>query len=306
NGTIAVGLRDPYGAQLDNLLAEPIAVSVTGNATPGSETLSFAGAAAVSDRLSYAWPAGSGASKSLTSLDPALGGNLVANGSFDTFTVPNAPDNWTIVAGVAGTEILSSTNFHRGSHALEFAGGTGVLTELTQALTALASRTPYAVCVWLANDVNPAAGALALDLYNGSATIQDEAGNPCSLAVDLTTLGTSYKAFSAVWQIADPLPATTLLRLRLTTAISAGTHTLIDSLAWQPATQLAKNPGDAPWIGVFDGSANWSLKDSLTVTTSNNRACQWQQAFDQLFLDGPAGFVLPTSGANLIPDSLIF
>jgi len=305
NGAIAVGLRDAEGYQLDNLLAEPIAVTVTGNSTAGSETLLFAGAAAIADRLSQAWPGGSGASKSLTSLDPALGGNLVANGSFDAFAVANTPDSWTIAVGAAGTEVLSSTSVHRGTHAVKFAGGTGLLTSLTQALTTLASRTPYAVCLWCENDVNPAAGALALDLYNGTSVIQDEAGNNCSLSIDLTTLGTSYKAFAAVWQLADPLPASVMLRLHLTTAISAGSNTTIDSLALQAATRLSKDPGDAPWVGVFDGSANWSLKDALTLTTVNNRTCKWQQAFDQLFLDGPSGFVLPTSGTTLIADSLI-
>lgn len=303
NGNIVVGIKDVYGNQLDNLLAETIAVAVTRNTVAGAEQLTFSGQAAVSDRLNWAWPAGSGVSKTLTSLDAAATNNLITGGAFDSFT-SNLPAGWTATLGTAGTDFAAAGSSYKGLNALKLIGGTGVLTDLTQVLSGLKSRTPYAINLWLKNDANPAAGTLIVDLYNGTSVIQDEAGNNCSLSIDLTTLGTSYIPKSAVWRIADPLPSTVTLRLHLTAAISGGSNTFIDQMAMQAATQLSSDPGDSIWAAVFSGSANWSLRDTLSIGVANNRTCQWQQAFNRLFNDG-SGFLLPTSGATLINDSLI-
>lgn len=304
NGAIVCGVRDKYGYQLDNLLAESIAVGVTSTATAGAEGLQFQGAAAQADALNWAWPAGSGLNRTLTSLDAAAGGNLIAGGAFDTFTA-NLPAAWTAATGTAGTDFAAAGSSFKGANALKLIGGTGVLTSLTQALGGLSSRTPYAINLWLKNDVNPAAGNLVLDLYNGASVIQDEGGNNCSLSIDLTTLGTAYTPKSAVWRIADPLPSTVTLRVRLATAISAGSNTYVDQLALQPATQLGAQLGDSIWAAVFSGSANWGLRDTLTIAAANNRACAWQQAFDRFFGCRALGFVLPTTGATLISDALI-
>lgn len=306
NGAIAVGLRNARGFQLDNLLAELTQITVASNATAGSETLNFQGAAAVSDRLNWAWPAGSGSNQNLTSLAVGAANNSIAGGDFENFT-GNTPNFWTAVAGTPGTDFKQSAaaSGFTGSTAFEFVGGTGVLSQITQNLASLKSRTPYAINCWLKADVVPASGTLILDLYNGSSVIQDEAGNNCSLSIALNGLTTSYVAHNAVWQIADPLPATVTLRARLSVAIPAGSNIFLDTLAFQAAKQLSSNPNDAPYVAVFGGSANWSLKDTLTLTTTNNRTCKWQQGWNQLFDDGKSGFLLPTTGTTLINDSLI-
>lgn len=304
NGAIAVGLRNARGFQLDNLLAEAIAVTVASNATPGAETLNFQGVAAVGDRLNWAWPAGSGSNRNLTSLAVGSPSNLIAGGDFESFNA-NLPASWTASVGTAGTDFGQAGAGFTGVNALKLIGGTGVLTSLTQAVANLKSRTPYAINGWLKADVVPASGTLVLDLYNGSSVITDEAGNQCSLSINLHNLTTGYVAYNAVWQIADPLPATVTLRARLSAAIPAGSNIFLDTLAFQAAKQLSSNPNDAPYVAVFGGSANWSLKDTLTLTTTNNRTCKWQQGWNQLFDDGTSGFLLPTTGTVLIPDSLI-
>lgn len=303
NGAVICGTRDARGFQLDNLLAETIQVACTAEAA-GAGSLTFSGALAQPDPLNWAWPAGSGCNKSLTSLDAAASGNLAAGGAFDSFT-SNLPASWTATVGTAGTDFGAAGAGYKGANALKLIGGTSVLTDLTQTVAGLTARTPYAINLWLKADVVPASGTLVVDLYNGSATINDEAGNPCSLTIGLSGITTSYAAHGAVFQIADPLPATVTLRVRLSAALPAGSNVFVDQLALQAATQLGTYLGDTIFAAVATGSVDWSLRDTLTLVTANNRACQWQQAFDRLFGCRALGYVLPTSGTTLINDSLI-
>lgn len=306
NGAIVVGTLDPTGDGLDNLLAETVNVSVGSTASAGGETLAFAGAAAVGDALNQAWPGGSGANKNLKSLDAAAANNLVPGGAFDTFAA-NVPASWTVVAGAAGTQILQATGgaVYKGASALKYVGDAATLTQIAQNLANLKSRTPYAINLWCKVDVAPAGGTLIVDLYDGAAVINDDAGNANSLSINLATLGTSYVAKGAVFRLPEPVPATVTLRVRLSAALSAGSNLFIDQMAMQAAAQLTSNPGDTPYYAVFSGAANWSLRDLLSIAVTNNRACKWQQAFDQLFDDRASGFLLPTSGSTLINDSLI-
>ncbi|HEV3022171.1 MAG TPA: hypothetical protein VGX76_06875, partial [Pirellulales bacterium] len=308
NGTLVAGVKDKYGFQLDNLLAEAIAVTVTSDATAGLETLQFLGAAAVADPLNNAWPGGSGCNRTLTSCpDGSNGASLLGalNGNWELWTV-NTPTSWTITGGVAGTQFQKGSSPYNGSFALEILGGTGVLTNLNQTLTTFKARTPYAINGYVKADVVPAAGTLIFDLYNGASVIQDEAGNNCSLSINCHTLTTGYVAYNAIWSIADPLPATVTLRVRTSVDITAGSNVFVDSLSIQPATQLGTYLGDSCWAAVFGGNVNWTLRDVLTLTTANNRTCQWQQAFDKLFTARQLGYMLPTTGGGAtISDGLI-
>ncbi|HWB13347.1 MAG TPA: hypothetical protein VG826_29245 [Pirellulales bacterium] len=304
NGAIVCGTRDPYGYQLDNLLAETLQVSVTAEESAGGSLL-FQGTKSQADPLNWQWPAGSGANALLTAIAPAANTGYVAGGDFETFTVANLPDGWTATLGTAGTDFGAAGSGYAGANALKFIGGTGVLTNLTQTLTALTARTPYAINFWVKESGSPASGVLQVDLYNGASIIQDEAGNNCSLAINLTSLTTSYVAHGAIWSIADPLPATVTLRLHLTTACPAAANVFVDQLTLQPATQLGLNPGDSIYAAAAAGSVDFCLRDTFTIAVANNRTSKWQQAFDRLFNCRALGFVLPTSGSTLINDSLI-
>lgn len=55
------------------------------------------------------WPDGSTASTSINVIDPDVEdtttGNLLTNSNFETWTVANIPDDWTILVGAAGTDV---------------------------------------------------------------------------------------------------------------------------------------------------------------------------------------------------------
>jgi hypothetical protein len=304
NGAIVTGVRDAKGYQLDNALAETVAVTVTSDAA-NAGALQCLGTQTQPDPLSWLWPAGSGLNQSLTSLDPANNSYLPSSsGAFDAFTA-NVPNGWTVAAGVAGTDFGAAGSSFKGANALKLIGGGGGLTDLTQTLSGLTSRTPYAVGFWLKADVVPASGNLIIDLYNGSSVITDEAGNNCSLSIALNGITTSYVAHGAVFTIADPLPATVTLRMRLSVVVPGGSNIFIDQLTFQPAQQLGTQLGDSIWAAACTGAADWALRDTLSIAVANNRTCQWQQAFDRLFGCRALGFTLPTSGSTLINDNLI-
>jgi hypothetical protein len=305
NGAIVCGVRDAKGYQLDNSLAETVAVTVTADAA-NAGSLQCLGAQTQPDPLNWQWPGGSGLNQSLTSLDPANNTGYLTGGNFDAFT-SNLPTGWTASVGTAGTDFGAAGSGYKGANALKYIGGTGVLSSLTQNFGAgvISSRTPYAINAWLKADVVPASGSLIFDLYNGASVIQDEAGNNCSLSINCHTLTTGYVAYGAVFTIADPVPATVTLRLRLSVAIPGGSNVFLDQLTFQPAVQLGTQLGDSIWAAACTGSADWALRDTLSVAVANNRTCKWQQAFDQFFGCRALGFTLPTSGSSLVNDSLI-
>jgi len=302
NGAIICGVNDARGFQLDNALAETVNVACTGEQSAAG-TLQFQGAAQA-DALSWLWPAGSGLNKSLTSVDPA-NNSLVSGGNFDAFTA-NLPNGWTATTGTAGTDFAAGGSGYKGANSLKYIGGTGVLSNLTQTVTGLTSRTPYAINFWIKADVVPASGNLIVDLYNGASVITDENGNNAQVSIALSGVTTSYVAHGAIVSIADPLPAAVTLRARLSVAIPGGSNIFIDQLTLQPAVQLGTKLGDSIYAAVATGSVDWCLKDTLSVAVANNRACAWQQAFDRFFGCRQLGYVLPTAGGGaLISDALI-
>lgn len=303
NGTIVSSLKSADGYNLDNVLAENVAVTVAAASTTGATRLRLSGEAAAPSSLSADWPGGSGASLSLTAVPPGASTDKLTNGAFDAFSPTNTPTGWTIDVGTVGTTILeeASTKF-AGTKALKIAGNGSQLTGISQTLTGLSSRTPYAFNLWMRNSTNPAAGILQIDLYDGASVINDEAGNANSFTVDLTTLGTSFTPKNFTFRLPEPVPATVKLRIHLTTAIT-NTHSLyLDHAAFQAATALYAH---GPYVAAFSGSTEWSLDDTFTLAVTNDRAGRFQEMFERLFSMRSKGLLLPTTGSSAINDNLL-
>lgn len=298
NGKLTVSLRTPDGYDSDNVLGETISCAAT-----SPTRLQLRGAAPVSSTLSYTWPGGSGCSRTLSAVSPGDSADKLANGGFEAFSPADTPTSWTIDTGTVGTTLLeeTSTKF-AGSSALRFSGNGSQLTSISQVLSGLSSRTPYAFNIWMRNSTNPAAGALAIDLYDGSGVINDEAGNANSFTVDLTTLGTTFVAKNFTFRLPEPVPASVRLRIRLTTAIT-NTHSLyLDSACLQAASELYDQ---GPWVAAFAGSTPFSLDDTFDIAVTNDRAGKFQEMFERLFSMRSKGLLLPTTGSNAISDTLL-
>ena len=306
-----------FASSTDRLVCT--ADSISGGATAGRETFQYQGAVGQSDPFHPEWPLGSGATATLTAIDATgnvSGGNLLTNSDFENYAVANTPDNWTIVAGAAGTDIKKQTGaFYTGSACLEFVGG-GTAPNITQqfnnaggTLGTVSPQTPYGLSFWMRAATVPAAGVITFDLIDGSNTVlQDAQGSNQTFAVTCSGLsGTTFGNFKAAFRLGINPGTTVKLRIRASTGISSGSSIYLDHLAFGPLTRLYIG---GPFCGVFSGATAYQLNDTYTITTTNNRGgasnlALFQSWFDRAFGMRQLDLLLPSSGSPTVSDGLI-
>ncbi len=323
NGFTVVSTKRGDGLVQENMFAETGLLTCTADSqssslSAGSEQFLFRGDEAQASPWHWEWPLGSGATQSLTSVNPVLsnaGGNKLVNGGFDTFT-SNTPNNWTITVGSAGTEVFAEASIvYSGAKALKLVGGTAVNTALTQQFNlaagtsaTLAPDTVYDHMLMIKADVVPAAGVLTVELIdNGGSVINDDQGNANSYTITLSGITTSYAKKSGTFRTPRVMPSTVRLRYRLSTAVSGGTNIYIDHTGFAASTALYAG---GPQLTIFSGNVPWILGDTLSLTTTNDRGtasslATFQTLFDRLFNMRSLGLLLPSSGSPTISDSLI-
>jgi len=304
-GVIVTSVLDGKGQRLENVLAEDIVVTCDNATTAGAEQFTALGELPAASKLDHLWPAGSGTNQIL-STNTAGGTNLLTNGDFETFTVTNTPDDWTLDTGTATADFLEeNTTILRDTSSLEIDGDGSTLQAISQTITGLSSRTPYAFNLWAALDVVPAAGVLVADLYDGSAVINDDQGTANSLTIPLTTHGLYWTPHYATFHLPEPVPATVKLRLRLTTALSSTSSVFIDEVCLVAATQLYTEGG--PFVAIFAGGTDFALDDEFLVQPVNARAGALQEMCDQFFDTASEGLLIPsdTGAAETVADSVI-
>jgi hypothetical protein len=176
----------------------------------------------------------------------------------------------------------------------------------------LKPRTPYAITVWVRDDgTGPAAGVLEVSLWDGTGNsiIADDGSNNCTVAIDLTSVGSTYVASGAaftgsgvVWTPSD-LPATTEIAVHLTTALTDTRSVYIDEVVLQEATQPH---GAGPQFALAAGGTDIVVEDKVTVKLANDWAnTNWVYWMDRIFGLYELGRWLPTAGAGTINDALI-
>lgn len=311
SGILVASSKDGEGKALENMYAEDMIVKITDTSSAatggGGESVSIKGEAAAANILSHDWPLGSGTSTTSTVRNPAANGFLT-NGDFNDFTT-NAPDNWTIDTGAAGTDIYeeTSTIFVEAS-CMKWTGDGSTLVKISQDLSAKSwvSRTNYMVSVWIKqSDASPAAGVLQIDLYDSdnAAIIADDAGTNNALAIDLTTGSTSWTHYPTSFRLPDPLPDSIHARVHFTTALTNTVDIFIADLIIGPALSSTYTGG--PYLDVVRGQTPFAKDDFFTAIVANNYAGAFQQACWRLF-DNPQ-ILLPsdTGGTETIDDALI-
>lgn len=325
NGALVVSCQDASGNTLEDQFAETVSVtcSTDSSANPssaGNETFQVAGQVAASGPFDWLWPLGSGTTSTITCVNATNSnttGTLLTNGDFESFT-SNAPNNWAIVTGTAGTNIKqsSSGNAYTGSAALQLVGDGSTLLDLRQQFNSSsgtlgipAPSTIFAVNCWVKVDVVTAAGVLRLSLVDGSGNIVTDAnGNNNSITLNLHTgAGTSYAPLNGVFRTPHVMPSTLKLRIDVTTAISTGTNLFVDRLGMGSMTRLYQG---GPSLAVFSGKTPFYVPDWFSVTTTNSRGGTsdlrtFQTLCDRLLGMKQLGLLLPSSNSPTISDSLI-
>jgi hypothetical protein len=281
-----------------------------GGATAGGEPWQYRGDYATPDVMGQDWPGYSGASAGLTTIDSqSAGANLLRNGGFETYTVADVPDFWTMT-GTPGTHFASEASVvHRGAKAFKVIGDGATNVAMAQTITAARPNRVYAFNVWLRLSAATAAGQILVNAFDGTNPIQDDTTGGHSVAIDLTALATPtvYTPFSLIFVTPRVLPATVQVRLRLTTPLAAGRTLYLDSAAAGEVSFLY--PG-GPALAVFAGATPWAAGDRFTVAVTNDRAGAtygrtWNAAFDRFFSARQLGFLLPVSGSPNVLDSLM-
>lgn len=327
NGVINFSTRRPQdGLVAENTFAEDIrftctADSYTGGATEGNEAFSVTGEGNQGDVWSFDWPLGSNASTSLNAIDGNVStgsGNGLTNSGFNTFTVTNTPDNWTL-NGAAGTVFFEeSTLVYDGAKALRWLGdGTtgsyleqrfGVSTGTTLDLVPL---TQYSFnSFWRRDGTVPGAGVVTVALVDGNGNVfNDEGGNANSFTIDLTGLTTDYVSYTGVFRTPRDLPSTRKLRLTMSTGLTAGRSVYLDKASLGVMTRLYPS---GPYAAMHAGSVPFQAGDYSILTMTNSRGSGgtlntfqtlWQRLFFDLVMANE--LLLPSASSPNVLDSLI-
>ncbi len=322
NATVVASVKGPDGKTREYCFPEVMDFVVTTDhftGTAGSEIITVKGELAVANTLDYLWPGGSGSSASITVTDPTLdaqtglGGNLLTNSGFESFT-SNIPDDWTLLVGTAGTTVLKTVSVVYGTSsvaALQFTGdGGGTLSSVYQDVSDLVEQsTVYAFnCYVRDSGAGLLAGVLKIDLIDASNTVinDDNAVANSSTVAFGTTTGT-YASFSGFFRTPTNLPTTVRLRVSISTGLTNAESMYVDNLALTKAIQLYAG---GPYGAAFRASTDVLKNDLWSVTIANNGYAggTFQTAFEALFGMRSLGLQLPSDSASgeTINDSLAF
>ncbi len=133
--------------------------------------------------------------------------------------------------------------------------------------------------------------------------IQDSKGNYAELRVENSEiLNTAHTSHGFSFRLKPTTLMPVYLRLRVGRPFATDVRIFVDEMALVKGTQLYAG---GPYMAVFTGATQSQVDDGWTLTTTNNRAGDWQTWFDRLFDMSGKGLLLPSSGITNIPDALI-
>lgn len=126
-------------------------------------------------------------------------------------------------------------------------------------------------------------------------------GTAPDAAVSLTTLGSPSEC---VFRTPAVLPEIVYFRIRISTAISAGTSMYLDHAAMSRMQALYAG---GPAVASFSGSTEWKAGDTATITATNDRAGLLGEWMERNFGLANLGITLPSDagGAETVPDAVV-
>lgn len=308
NTVLAASTTDQFGQPLDMQFAETITVKCTadstnGGATKWQEPLQVSGQVA-KGVFEYDWPGGSGASGTFNVTDAAQT-TEITDGSFETWAgTPLTPTYWTIVTGTAGTHVVRSTNFVRGSYALRFASDGSTLVKVKQALS-LDPQKQYCLNCWADMSSLDANGVVRFRLEDGSGSvINDDAGTANSYTRNTNgQLTTSYGQVNTFFRTPSQMPDNVYLVIEFTTSPANGITVDFDLLALVEAKQTYAG---GCFIAAFSKD-DWTTKDDYySIACTNSLGTEsFVRTVDRLYSLRSLGLAFRSSGSPTVNDNLI-
>lgn len=214
-------------------------------------------------------------------------------------------DNTTGGSIAHATSTAASADVVRGSRSVEFDADGAELTTIQVPVSVL-PVTQYAFSLLMKADVAPAAGVFTVDLVDGigGTTLVDEEAVSNSFTIDATALTTSFVHKTGVFRTPLNLTDIVYLRIRISTAVSAGTSVFLDETCLVTMTELYRGGLSA---SLFTGPTAWDVDDKLTLPVTNDRAGAIHEWMDRVYNLRETDFLLPSdnAGGETILDSLI-
>jgi len=242
----------------------------------------------------FGWEStGSGTGPSVTCLHSY---SYFRNQDFEDFTT-NAPDNWTIASGSAGTHIFenTSTPYHDDA-GLKYTGdGAQATISITQTPTSSNSLIPlkrYCLSCRVKGEAATLAGTLTIQFEGTGYT----AASSEKIELDATALSaqTSYDLEYFFINMPLEIPDDFKLVIKVTGTLTNAKSVYVDHLAFGPVTYE-----NGVNVAIIAGATKFLKGDTLVFTISNNDAGVFQTWFRKMFL-----VQMPSSGAPNIADSL--
>lgn len=244
-----------------------------------------------------------------------------------TFTgTPGAPAQLTSVSALTGgsptvahaTTVAGTAGAYRG-RALGLVSTGSEVTALYHALPDLEVETVYFLHarIYRYTGVAPTtttaapttteapAGVLKFEIMDeiGGNVLNDSAGTANALTInagEMSDVGhlSHWFAFRLPQDARQPV----YLRVRISTAFASGETVYIDEIAIVAGTRLYAG---GPYVACFPGVSEDVLEDSWTLAVANNRGGSLQEWYNRVYGMADLDLLLPVSGSNAIPDSVI-
>lgn len=276
----------------ETLRFECVSDTTTGS-TVGRERFTVTGSARVSDITSDEYPAGSGASGSITSSDYNDGQNTVTNGGFDSWT-GGTPDSWT--GAGAGIAQLSS-GMLRGTSCLQATGNISyqlVQTGVNQ-LVGPNKRILYGFWVKKISGTNTRDIELEVNATATGSAIS-------SVVATAAAVTTSWQLFTGSYQFPLNAPVSAV-ELSLNIQVDSGCVYAIDGVFCFVPSQYGVN---GQFIQIIGGATDWRIGDYATIAITNNYYATVLNYTERFFAPFQNGIELPTTtGTPTILNSVI-
>jgi len=290
--------------------------STSANVQAGSEVFRIEGQRSVG-RLDDEWPLGSGTRGVITAASARVDGgrtpsvNACTNSDFENFT-SNAPDNWTIVTGTAGTHIDDTTTAYTGAKALSFIGDGSTNPNIKQTLNTTAGTVgrinpdrPYTITAAVRYATAAPTVSLVISVRDSGGTILHDSivGRAMQLTVSSASLTTSYQLFSAVVFSPVSIPKGCVIDLRFSGNVANTSEVYVDELV---VAEMPRLQAGGLGYQIVRGDDDFAIEDTFTASVTNNCAAgdgEIALEFDRFFDMASLGLVLPSDTSPTIADA---
>lgn len=269
--------------------------SETDGATEGAETFSLRGG--FKNNSPFDWRGeGSGEGPNMRMLNGDTA-SFLANAEFETYTVANTPDSWTIAGAVVGTNLFSdATSPKRGTYSVKLLQSGAVATmTLTQAfITALTPLRAYCVGFWVKGQAGIAAGDLVVQCTGTGYTPGSTEKVTMNTAALAAATGWEFKYFTFI--APANVPSDFSLQFKIQNTLTNAKQVNFDGLAVGP---LVWHGGVG--MAAIAGATATLRNDRFTFTIANDNAGDFQTFSRRVFK-----VQLPSdlAGAETISDAL--